>query len=49
MPKPLQCPKCGGLLVPVGRRLPSFLVCLICGLAIRVEDAETHAVEVDHG
>lgn len=45
--KPYKCPRCGGLLIPVGYRLPSFLTCIICGLAVRIEDAEDHATEVD--
>lgn len=43
----LICPKCGGGLIEA-ERLPRFLFCLVCGLAVTKEDAEAHS-EVDDG
>lgn len=48
MGKKLICPKCGGDLTPM-ERLPRFLMCLICGIAVTRVDAETHAMETGDG
>lgn len=48
MEKKLICPKCGGELRPT-ERLPRWLFCLVCGLAVSREDAAAHGAEVADG